>query len=101
MESSPVEIADQRRQVGAWIAAKMWDLNRPPRRPKKNNKKNKCKGDDNKNKKDDNKNKKEDENISDEGNKSGEENDSDEDEKSNDDLSLRVQRAAPSFFFSQ
>ena len=53
MQSSPVEIAAQRSEVGAWIAAKMWDLNRPPRQPRKINKKKKCKDDDQKNKKED------------------------------------------------
>lgn len=37
---TPVEIEDQKRDVGAWIAAKIWDLNRPPRNLKKSNKKN-------------------------------------------------------------
>lgn len=36
---TPVEIEDQKRDVAAWIAAKMWDLNRPPRKQKKSEKK--------------------------------------------------------------
>ena len=41
MQSSPAVIVDQRREVGAQVAAKIWDLNRPPRQPRKINKKKK------------------------------------------------------------